>query len=369
MKPDGNTVWVRSTTSLVRDSEGAPKYYVSVIEDITTGQAARAATARLAALVQASNDAILSVTRDGMIDTWNPGAERLFGYTAADVVGQHARILGGFAKSSQAREMLDRCLAGEPARVEVDFRHKDHTVIDVAMSVSPIGSNGAVTGLSVMIEDIRERRKWQRQQHLLNRELQHRVKNSLAVVQSIANQTQRSSPTLERFRTAFQGRLQALAAANDLLLQTVWTGSDLATLIDQQLAPLLSMPTRQLGKRGDSLALPAELTVPLSLAFHELGTNAMKYGALSVAGGRIDISWTVEPVEGGGRRLVLTWTESGGPEAKPANRRGFGSTLILQGIPGAAVEHRLEPTGLVCVITLVLAEQLKEDFNLSFAAV
>ena len=358
----GSVVWVRSTTSLVRDLDGAPLYFVSVVEDITTGQTARALTARLAALVQASNDAIISLTPEGLIETWNPGAERLFGYGESEILGEHFAILGPDDRPTDGRSFFHRGLAGESFRVETEVVRKDASVFDATISVSPIiTKDESVTALSVTIEDISERRQWERRMMLLNREMQHRVKNSLAVVQSIANQTIRSSTTTEGFRTAFQGRLQALSAANDLLLQSVWTGSDLASIIDQQMKPLLSDPQSQLQTHGPSVALPADLTVPLGLALHELGTNALKYGSLSAAGGRIEIHWKVTLREGK-RELFLNWTEIGGPAATPSNRRGFGSTLILRGIPGAVVEHRLEPSGLVCIIAITLENPPAEQF-------
>ena len=358
----GSVVWVRSTTSLVRDLDGAPLYFVSVVEDITMGQTARAVTARLAALVQVSNDAIISVTPRGLIDTWNPGAERLFGYSETEIVGQHFQILGPAEKESESLTFFKRGLAGESFRVETEVKRKDATVFDAAISVAPISiKDETVTALSVTIEDISERRQSERRMLLLNRELQHRVKNSMAVMQSIANQTIRSTPAPDAFRTAFQGRLQALSAANDLLLQSVWTGSDLASIIDQQMKPLLSEPHRQLRKHGPSVALPADLTVPLGLALHELGTNALKYGSLSSAGGAVDIEWIVN-VEEGKRDLVLTWTETGGPTVTPSDHRGFGSTLILRGIPGAVVVHRVEPGGVVCTIKLILDNLQTDQF-------
>ena len=359
-KKDGGVVWVRSTTSLVRDLEGAPLYFVSVVEDITTGQTARAVTARLAALVQASNDAIISLTPDGLIETWNPGAERLIGYLDSEIIGQHFCVLRPASREAEVHALFARGLAGEAFRVETELICKDKTLLEVAIGVSPINpKNQTVSALSITIEDISERRRWEQQLLLLNRELQHRVKNSLSVVQSIANQTSRSSPSPHAFREAFQGRLQALAAANDLLLRTEWSGCDLDSIVDEQLKALLSEPAAQLTKSGPRIALRSDLTVPVGLALHELGTNALKFGALSVASGHVDITWTVEPHDGR-QQLNLTWSESGGPAPRPSERRGFGSTLILRGIPGAAVVHRLTAEGVVCQITLDLDHRTNE---------
>lgn len=359
-KKDGSILRARSTCSLVSDVDGKPLYYVAVVEDITADYRARIATARLAALVEASNDAIISMTKDGAIETWNPGAERLFGFQRAEILGKDFSFLAPASHRLDVAELIERGQKGESFRNEIVLRRKDGTLIDVAVGVSPIvgkgdmGKDDMVTALSVTMEDIRDRRMWENQLILLNRELQHRVKNSLAVVQSIANQTLRSSPSPLAFHTAFLGRLQALAAANDLLLQTTWTGGDLAGIIDRQIKPLLSRPAHQLQKRGPTVTLPAELTVPIGLALHELATNALKYGSLSAAGGFIDLSWTV--TDRGGKVLRLVWSEVGGPPADDPNKKGFGSTLINRGIPGAAVEQKFTPGGLVCVIELPLQE-------------
>lgn len=355
-KKDGSVLRARSTCSLVSDVDGKPLYFVSVVEDITAGYRARAATARLAALVQASNDAIISVTTSGIIETWNPGAERLFGYERGEIAGKSVAALAPPDQQRVMAELLERGTDGQSFRKEALLRRKDGGLIDVAVGVSPIyDRDDTVTALSVTMEDIRDRRVWENQLIMLNRELQHRVKNSLAVVQSIANQTLRSSPSPAAFHSAFLGRLQSLAAANDLLLQTTWTGGDLNAIIERQIKPLLSMPDTQLRRSGPSVALPGELTVPLGLALHELATNALKYGSLSVAGGRIDITWSVTNDEDK-RMLKLVWSETGGPPASAPERKGFGSTLINRGVPGAIVNQTFSLDGLVCSIDLPLPQ-------------
>ncbi len=355
-KNGGNVLRARSTCSLVSDVDSKPLYFVAVIEDVTADYEARIATARLAALVQASNDAIISITKCGLIETWNPGAQRLFGFDRADMVGSAIVELASGDHRHAIKALLERGQRGEAFRNEAVLRRKDGKLIDVAIGVSPIlGKGGAVTALSVTMEDIRDRKMWENQLILLNRELQHRVKNSLAVVQSIANQTLRSNPSPVAFHTAFLGRLQSLAAANDLLLQTTWTGGDLGTIVDRQILPLLVNPRHQLRTSGPSVALPARLTVPLGLALHELATNALKHGSLSTVDGFIEINWTVNVVAGQ-RTLRLVWSEVGGPPACDPEHKGFGSMLINHGVPGAIVEQKFTSSGLVCVTELVLPE-------------
>ena len=198
--------------------------------------------------------------------------------------------------------------------LETVRRSKQGTLIDVALSIVPIKSQNVVTSISVTMEDNRDRKRREEHIMLLNRELAHRVKNTLAVIQSIANQTMRSSPAPDQFRAAFQGRLQALAAANDLLMQTSWDGADARDFIGKQLAALMPHSSVQLKMDGPHVVIPAELSIPLGLALHELGTNAMKYGAWSVPGGQVRLNWLVDQSNPANvRRLVMTWTEENAP--------------------------------------------------------
>lgn len=358
IKKDGEALWVRVTSSLARERDGTAKYRISVIEDITERRQTQAAAARLATLVQSSSDAIISLSLNGVIETWNPAAEHLFGYEASEIIGQTIDTLAPPRTLAAEKELLDRARDGDASRLETQLLHKNGTPIDVTISAAPIRSRGGIIiAVSHLIEDIRERKEWDRSIALLNRELQHRNKNLLAVVQSIADQTMRNTAGPGEFRVAFQGRLQALAASNDLLNQTNWAGADLATFIDKQLKPHIHKSEIQLKKSGPSMRLPPSLTIPLGLALHELGTNALKYGALAAPGGKVEISWCVLAAEDDGlTRLDLTWQERGGPLVTPPTRQGFGSTLINRGIPGAVIERQFNQEGVRCRIVVELPE-------------
>lgn len=351
---DGTPKWVRVTSSMVRDEYGEPLHRISVIEDVTERRRAREAAARLGAIVQASQDAMISASLDGIIETWNPGAESLFGYPEAEIVGQSLDLLVPADRKQELRVKLETAAQGKILKVETVRLHKDGTPIDVTSTASPImTAKGIVSSLSVTMEDIRERKGREAQVLLLNRELAHRVKNTLAVIQSIASQTLRSTPGPEEFRIAFQGRLQALAAANDLLIQTNWQGSELSDFVSRQLAPLMPRTPRKLVKTGPVVRLPPDFLIPIGLALHELGTNAVKYGAWSTDTGQVQVTWSIERT-GDERRLVLTWTEAGGPPVSPPVRRGFGTTIIERGIPNATIERTFATTGVVCKIDIPL---------------
>jgi two-component sensor histidine kinase len=201
-----------------------------------------------------------------------------------------------------------------------------------------------------------EQRAHQRQQLMIN-ELNHRVKNTLFTVQSLARQSlgrPADSPGLQ----AFNERLMALARAHDLLTQSVWEGADLKEILEETLEPYLDRTVLA----GPSAALTPNAALALSMVFHELGTNAVKYGALSVPEGSVTVVWHVDP--GALHRLTLHWEERGGPPVSPPARKGFGSRLIAASLKSdlageARVDYR--PSGLVCVLTLSLPRTGKEE--------
>lgn len=171
-----------------------------------------------------------------------------------------------------------------------------------------------------------ERRKF------LLRELDHRCKNTLAAVQSIADQTLRRSESPRHFVEAFNGRLSALSRAHELLTREQWGRAPLADVLAQALAAFGGVDGERIRAAGPPISLTPETSVAMHMTFHELAVNAAKYGALSCDAGRLDVAWTVEAGEDDQPMLVLTWIECGGPAVAAEPRRGFGSRLIEQGI-------------------------------------
>lgn len=212
------------------------------------------------------------------------------------------------------------------------------------------GADGAVTGVFVEGSDITDRVLAERQQKLLVDELNHRVKNTLATVQAIAQQTRRASPDPLAFHTAFEARLLALSATHDLLTATNWRGAALRDVLLVELGPYGENQYRLDGPKVE--LTPAE-ALAMGLIIHELATNAAKYGALSTPDGCVGVEWQV--TDGS---LNLKWQERGGPPVAPPVRRGFGSRLIersLQGQLGGYTKLNFEYTGLVCLVVLPLA--------------
>jgi two-component sensor histidine kinase len=209
--------------------------------------------------------------------------------------------------------------------------------------------------LQLRAREAEEQRAHQRQQLMIN-ELNHRVKNTLFTVQSLARQSL-GRPADTPGLTAFNERLMALARAHDLLTQSVWEGADLKEILEETLEPYLDRTVLA----GPPAALSPNAALALSMVFHELGTNAVKYGALSVPDGTVTVVWHVDP--GALHRLTLHWEERGGPKVSPPSRAGFGSRLIAASLKSdlngeARIDYR--STGLVCVLTLSLPRTGKE---------
>jgi two-component sensor histidine kinase len=202
------------------------------------------------------------------------------------------------------------------------------------------------------LTEITQRKHAEEQQATIAAELNHRFKNVLSLVQSLASQTVRASKSLESFNDAFSGRLQALASAHDLLTQTRSSGIGLSELVASILAPFRSRDER-IKASGSHISLPMDAVVPVSMALHELTTNAVKYGALSNTSGHIDIGWRL--VEQNGYQVELTWQESGGPLVR-RSAAGFGTKLIDRVLRdlGAETELKFDPRGVHCRVVFPL---------------
>jgi two-component sensor histidine kinase/CheY-like chemotaxis protein len=210
---------------------------------------------------------------------------------------------------------------------------------------------GTVIGASKVARDITERRRTEALQRLLMDELNHRVKNTLATVQAIANQTLRRAKDPADFAASLNGRVQALARAHTLLTETSWQGAELTGIVRDQLL-LTGGADERISYGGPSLVLEPQAALHLAMVLHELATNARKYGALSVPGGSLLVTWAL----GGDERrdLILKWLESGGPKVNTPASRGYGTTLIEQSLRahGGTANITYAETGLTCEIRL-----------------
>ncbi|WP_336808373.1 PAS domain-containing protein [Fulvimonas yonginensis] len=213
--------------------------------------------------------------------------------------------------------------------------------------------DGSRRRLAVIFNDVTERKRHEQHQRLLLNELNHRVKNTLVTVQSMAAQSFRHGVDPEQARQQFEGRLMALSRAHDILTREHWGGASLETVVQEAIAPWRDQHRDRLHAQGPAVWLPPRHALAFAMVLHELCTNAVKYGALSNDSGQVNIDWTVNDL------LHLRWTESGGPPVRPPSGRGFGSRLIERGLRheiGGQVDLRFAPGGVVCTIEAPLGE-------------
>ncbi len=355
LRKNGGLVWVTNSVSVLRDERGNFRQAAAVIVDITERKRAQEVERRLAAIIASSNDAILGIDLRMRITTWNAGAERLYGYSAEEMVGRSVMTLVPEDRIDEEPAILRQVSAGlkvEP--YETKRLHKDGRCVDVLLSVSPIyDAYGSIVGASKLAHDITVRKEAERLQTVLVGELNHRVKNVFATVLAIARQTLGRSDTTDVGEVeAFEARLVSMARAHDLLTHGNWERAELKTIINQAISPYAQ---ERFVVSGPQVQVPPRMVVSLSLALHELATNAAKYGALSTGRGRISITWSLQT--GTPTRLTLRWQESGGPVVKQPSRKGFGSRLIqtlLAAELNGQVEISYHPSGLVCSVDAAL---------------
>lgn len=300
--------------------------------------------ALLAAIVEGSDDAILTKDLNGTITSWNRGAERIFGYTAAETIGRPVMMLIPADRHDEEADILARLRAGERVdHYETIRQHKNGGLLHVSLTVSPLRDDkGNIVGASKIARNISERFRAQEQQRLLLAEMQHRIKNVFAVASGLIGLCARRAETSAELAEMAQQRLQVLAEAHSLTVPTAnGDGVDAAALPKLQclLGTLLAPHTRdgdgRVSFRGDDVTLSARTMTPLALVLNELVTNAMKYGALHGEDGSIEVDCQHDR-----GRVLLTWKERvADARTTPPDGIGFGTQLSQ-----IAVEHQLGGT-------------------------
>lgn len=350
------TVYFDISYSPVHSEDGPVAGVFCIVNETTELRRAQETERRLAAIIASSDDAILSADLGMTIASWNKGAESLYGYTADEAIGQSVLMLIPDDRGDEEYDLFRRVGLGEHVPpYETQRRRRDGTLMDVSLTVSPIYSvSGEIVGASKIARDITAKKQFERFQAIAMGELKHRVKNVLATVTAIARQTFVNGDDEREAVKTFDERLASLARAHDVLTNGNWEEADLRTVINTALLPYSPDCFRI---EGPAINVAARTVTALTLAFHELATNAVKYGALSRAGGVVSIGWDRSP---DASRLALEWKEEGGPEVVVPSKRGFGSRLIerllaseLQG------DARLEfaPSGLVCKVSAHLPQE------------
>jgi PAS domain S-box-containing protein len=448
----------------VRDAAGKIVAAGAMVEEVTQQREAQERNAHFAAVIESSGDPIVSFSPDGIIRSWNPAAERLYGYGAHEAVGRHVTDVYMAHAREEAEKLIVRALQGETFTIETSRMSRHSDEIAVSVTIAPIRSaDGKITGLSAITRDIRDRkraeaalaqsmaqlnslltnapigfaffnrehkfvrvneyfsrldglpveahlnskiedvltrnaaiftplldqvfdtrraitdvelsaespgepgseRQWligiypvmnaqeqcefagavvlditerkQREDHIhyLLRELTHRSKNIMAIVQAMARQTVAEALSARDFEEKFSARLQGFAHSHDLLLKENWQGVAIDELVKSQLGAFAELIGSRIEIKGPNLLLTPEATQNLGLALHELSINAAKHGALSTPEGAVLVHWSTFATDEGEPQFLLSWSEMNGPEVKPPRHRGFGQLVLERMLPRA----------------------------------
>jgi PAS domain S-box-containing protein len=356
-RPDGEIRWIFGRGRVVRDSTGTPIRYSGVDIDITERKEAEAARRESELRLKLALEA-------GELGVWDYDATTDALRTSPEL----NRILGFAREAAPTLEMVrERYFPGERERIQqeaqdaiaggnrhfqTEFRYlwpNDElrwllvrAEIQFSPEALPVGALGVVM-------DITDRKNAEERQSLLMQELDHRVKNVFAMIQAIAVQTLRGTSDIDASLSVYSARLIALSSAHSVLLGANWRSADLRTLVEAVTAPFKGAEGSQFEIEGPPIALQQKLILTLALILHELCTNAVKYGALSVPTGSILLKWSLRTQDGS--RLLLTWRERGGPVVSRPTRAGFGTRLIQQGLANDAdVDLHFHSDGVVCTI-------------------
>ena len=361
LRTDGASRWVFAKGKMSFVGEGAERKAqrgVGFVLDITERKAAETALAqseeRYRSLVESATDIIATLDLEGRLTSINPAVERILGYTPQEMLG---RPLSQFIPPEQMpmqADMLRRKLEGAPfTQYELEVLSRDRQqrkVLDVKSRLT-FGQDGQPLAIHSIARDITERKEAEARQTLLVRELQHRTRNMLAVIQSIARSTLTRSPDLQSALENLIGRLHALAHAQEFVAAGPGGGVPLRQLVDAELEPFAARATIA----GDALVVGGAFAQSFALLLHELATNAVKHGALSAPGGRVVIGWHVEPSPQE-PQLHFSWVERGGPPATEPKEPGLG-TLLMSSVGKSRVAFNYE--GFEYALSLPLSEAVR----------
>lgn len=357
-RPDGSRVTVLAFPTPLFDARGALVGAINMLVDVTHRSIAYEEAQRFTAIVNSSDDAIVAKDLNGIIVSWNKGAERLFGYTADEIVGKPVATLIPADRYDEEPHILSRIRAGETTdHYETVRRRKNGALVEISLSVFPIRNRqGHIVGAAKIARDITERRRAEEQQHLLIQEMNHRIKNLFTLAGSVVALSKRSAVTVEDLASAVSGRLNALALAHTLTVPATSEASEreaqataLHALVRTIMAPYdhaVQSGRSRISLTGADVELSGAAVTSFALLLHEFATNAAKYGALSSPEGTVDIR-----CDEAGDMLVLTWTERGGPLVeRNADGDGFGSILgraTVRGQLGGEISREWNPEGLI----------------------
>jgi PAS domain S-box-containing protein len=364
IRPDGTIVWLNERGRVEKDAAGQPKRLLGISFDISDRRLSEQRLDEQRRLHKSLTDnattALFIMNEHQQCVFMNPAAETLTGYSLEEVSGRPLHDVVHHTRPDGRPYPLHACPIDQAfpkndrEQGEEVFVHKDGHIYHVAFTASPLrNERGEPSGTVVEVLDISQRkraeaemREHQERIETLLREVNHRSKNMLAVIQAIASQTAKTNPG--DFLSVFGDRVRALAASQDLLVKSNWGEIDLADLVRSQLGHFADLLDDRVVVEGPPLTIAPRATQSLGIALHELATNASKYGALSCPEGRVAISWRTEGPEGA-RRFKMSWVETGGPPVTQPSTCGFGTrvtTSMMEAAIGGKASTAYASAGL-----------------------
>lgn len=311
--------------------------------------------------------ALVVLAPDGTIRDWLGDATAMTGFPPKEAIGRGIDILFTDSDRSAGVVAAEMAVALREGRAEDSRWHRRKSGQLFWANGLTVRLDGDEPVLVKVFRDETPAKQAEEQRVLLLHELNHRVKNTLATVQSVVEQTLRSAGVAEDVRADLSNRMMALARAHNVLVEQSWAGADLEVLLRDIAQPYERDPS-PFSFSGPAVRLHPSQAVTLALALHELATNAVKYGSLSVAGGAVNVSWNLAHNGGGERFLTLLWKESGGPPVQEPTRSGFGSRMIRQTFgtgQGARAQHWFYPAGVECAMALRLVDAERLNLEVS----
>ncbi|RXF68463.1 PAS domain-containing sensor histidine kinase [Hansschlegelia zhihuaiae] len=317
---------------------------------------------RFSVFFEQASVGLSQVTLDGAFVRINDSMGRILGRSPAAIEGLTIADVTHPDDLSETRaRVFAATQSGGPFTLEKRYVKPGGAVTWAVTNVTRVVDEaGAPSGYFSVTTDISERKEQERIRAWLLAELNHRVKNNLSTVQAIAHHAIGSTSSLEEFERVFNARLMALSRAHDLLMRETWTSAALEDLVSDTLAPFALDDDRRIMIGGPEVRLSPTAAVTMTLAFHELATNAAKFGALSRPEGRVSVEWSIDRSRNGGA-IDLEWREADGPIVAPPQRRGFGSRLIERGAArelGGRVSLQFDPAGVACAFHLPLSQKI-----------
>ena len=316
---------------------------------------------RFEAIFDTAAIGLSEIDADGRFIRFNPTMGRILG-RAPETAREHtiASVTHPEDVAESEARFAGALEGGGSYVIEKRYQRPDGEVVWTASHVTRLVDADGTQSFFTVTTDVTERKDHDRIRAWLLAELNHRVKNNLSTVQALAHQSLASSSTPEEFQRSFDARLMALSRAHDLLMRETWTSAGLGQIVAETLAPFRLDEDGRIVIGGPEVRLSPTAAVTMTLAFHELATNAARFGALSSPNGQVAVEWSVGQTEAGGV-VNLIWRESGGPDVPPPTRRGFGSRLIERGAArelGGRVRLEFEPEGVACVFQLPLSQKI-----------